>query len=158
MLFPWIEEGFQKINELISSKIIESEHSGLGFLRTLTLMRRVFLQDAAAFYLDSPFKKCAVFDLDLFKTEEFRLFQKKVKDALSDTSLDMIFDSGTERKLNQVLESQLEAESRDLKILEKIDSLKETVGKDMVKLMPRIKPKSNATTTQKSISRSCGFV
>jgi hypothetical protein len=49
LIFPWVENSIKLIQNLIQPKKIESEHSGLGFLKLLLLLRRVFLQDAAAF-------------------------------------------------------------------------------------------------------------
>ncbi len=63
LLFPWVEDSITLIQNLLKNQVIESESSGLGFLRLLLLLRRVFLQDAAVFFLDSDFSKYAVFQL-----------------------------------------------------------------------------------------------
>jgi len=138
-LFPWVEEGFEQINQLLTSKEKESEHSGLGFLRMLDYLRKVFLQDAAAYYLDSEYGSFDVFKLELFTLPEFKKFYKKVTDTIADTSQDVLFEAGTERKLTQLLESQLSSEKRDLTILEKLDSVNEAIEKSIEKSEQKLK-------------------
>ena len=66
LLFPWVEDSIIHVQSLIREKF-----SGLGFLNLLLFLRRVFLQDAAAFYLDSDFAKYSVFQLPPFTKDEF---------------------------------------------------------------------------------------
>ena len=133
LIFPWVEESFIKIQNLLDTKKIKSEHSGQGFLKVLLLLRRVFLQDAAAFYLDSnDFSKYRVFTLPLFKKDDFIVFQKKIKDSINDPSNKMLFHGGTENKLNLLLESQAEQrcsqENNFKRLFEEVSKVLDSVG------------------------------
>ena len=126
LIFPWVEDSITLIQDLLKRRVIHSEHSGLGFLKLLLLLRRVFLQDAAAFYLNSDFSKYEVFQLPLFKTAEF------VTDGVADPSIQMLYKAGTETNLNQVIETQAVQESiqekRFKRLNEKMDKVLATVG------------------------------
>ena len=132
LIFPWVEDSITLIQDLLKRREIHSEHSGLGFLKLLLLLRRVFLQDAAAFYLNSDFSKYEVFQLPLFKTAEFVGFQKKLTDGVADPSIQMLYKAGTETKLNQVIETQAVQESiqekRFKRLNEKMDEVLATIG------------------------------
>lgn len=126
--FPWVDESLQEINDLIKTKAIDSEHSGNGFLCMLKYLRKTFVQDAAAYYLESDFRNFEVFGLELFQSDEFLLYKQKLQDVLSDNTRDIILEAGTERKLTQLVESHLDSEVRDIKILEKIEIVRKAVG------------------------------
>jgi hypothetical protein len=113
LIFPWVDDSFEEVCTLIRQKHYDSEHSGYGFLNLLKLLRRVFLQDAASFYLDSGFSNYLIFQLPLFKSAEFADFQDKIKKTIQDPANKMLFKAGTEIKLNQILESQARQESRE---------------------------------------------
>jgi hypothetical protein len=138
-----VEDSITSIQNSIQEKIVESEHSGLGFLNLLLFLRRVFLQDAAAFYMDSHYSKYSVFRLPLLKSEEFINYQEKIRHSMADPSNKMLLKAGTETKLNQILEMQALLESRDLKhfrkLYEKLDEMCDSLGRYAIPTKIRIK-------------------
>jgi hypothetical protein len=141
LIFPWVEESFKEVCDLLFEKRYDSEHSGYGFLNLLKLLRRVFLQDAAAFYLDSEFSKYSVFKLPLFRSAEFATFQDKIKQSIQDPANKMLFKAGTETKLNQILESQARQESREQqnfkRLFEEISNISDRLGMLLSKIKIR---------------------
>ena len=51
LIFPWIENGFEVINTMIENKVVTSEHSGLGFLRTMKFCEKFFCRTLLRFIL-----------------------------------------------------------------------------------------------------------
>jgi len=126
LIFPWVEDGFIQISNLIKERVFKSEHSGIGFLKTLQFFRKIILQDAAAFYLDHEhFKKYKMFQLPMFKSKEFLDFKNNV--CIGNSSENKIVDGSSVRSLKALMELQQRNGDISQEILNQLKSIREDI-------------------------------
>ena len=104
MIFPWLDVALEEFNK----GDVPSSPTGYSFLKMMGTLRKIILQDAAAMIVQNPERAAhPIFEMDVFKTEEFSTFVRSMKVCLEnspsplDSNLEVVLP-GVHRRLDTI--------------------------------------------------------